>query len=85
VSMKHENIKFCMLLIISWFLLLDDLSKLLECFVYIYFLSWYLLTHVLLFSDSTNTTLLPYKHEICCCLLINACALVAYQNTDFCC
>jgi hypothetical protein len=36
-------------------------------------------------KGSTNSMLQPYKDEFCCCLLIDACAIAAYQNTDLCC
>jgi hypothetical protein len=36
---------------------------------------------MLLFCGSTNSMLQPYKDEFCCCLLMDACAIAAYQNT----
>jgi hypothetical protein len=53
--------------------------------VYIGSLIWYLLIPVLLFCDSSNSLMLLKKYEFCCCLLIDACALAACQNTDFVC
>jgi hypothetical protein len=69
--------------IISWVLVQDGLFYLLKCFVYIGSLIWYLLIPVLIFCDSRKSLMLPYKYEFSCCLLIDACALAACQNTDF--